>query len=207
MSMEGVKENYAGTFEGRIGFGVRPALILIDFVQAYFEKSSPLYADVDDTLKSALQLRRAAREAGVPVFYTNVEFDPSMKNGGIFARKIKSLEVFSKGNPLGGWPEGMVPGEDEIVLTKQYASAFFGTSLSSTLTSMGCDSLIITGLSTSGCVRATCVDACQHGFIPIVVQEAVGDRHEDVHQANLFDMNAKYGDVVTLQEVLSSLIK
>ena len=204
MSMEGAKENYAGTFEGRIGFGVRPALILIDFVQAYFEKSSPLYADVDDTLKSALQLRRAAREAGVPVFYTNVEFDQSMKNGE-FSRKIKSLEVFS-GNPLGGWPEGMVQ-EDEIVLTKQYASAFFGTSLSSTLTSMGCDSLIITGLSTSGCVRATCVDAVSMNFMPIVVEEAVGDRHEDVHQANLFDMNAKYGDVVTLQEVLSSLIK
>ncbi|QUL39447.1 isochorismatase family protein [Erythrobacter sp. JK5] len=100
---------------------------------------------------------------------------------------------------------GLEPREDELVISKQYASAFFGTSLASTLTANGHDSLIITGLSTSGCVRATCVDACQHGFIPIVVEEAVGDRHADVHRANLFDMNAKYGDVVGKAEVLEHL--
>ena len=205
MSTQDAKSNYAGVFEGRIGFGQKPALILIDFVEAYFAKDSPLFADVEPALAAALQLRDAAREAGAPVIYTNVEFDPAMKNGGVFARKIEALKVFAQGNPLGAWPRGLEPGADELVITKQYASAFFGTSLASTLTSMGCDSLFITGVTTSGCVRATCVDSCQSGFIPIVVEEAVGDRHDDVHQANLFDMNAKYGDVVSLEEALAEL--
>ncbi|MBD2842894.1 isochorismatase family protein [Erythrobacter rubeus] len=197
---EDVESNYAGVFEGRIGFGQRPALILIDFVEAYFAPGSPLFADVDTALTAGIALRDAARDAGVPVIYTNVEFHPSMRDGGVFAKKIGALSSFARGNPLGAWPDGLEPGEDELVITKQYASAFFGTSLASTLTANGHDSLVIAGLSTSGCVRATCVDACQHGFIPIVVEEAVGDRHENVHRANLFDMNAKYGDVVSLAE-------
>ena len=198
--MEDAKSNYAGVFEGRIGFGQRPALILIDFVEAYFASDSPLYADVRPALNAALDLREAARGAGVPVIYTNVAFHPSMKDGGRFAQKIGALASFTHGNPLGRWPKGLEVREDELVISKQYASCFFGTSLASTLTANGHDSLVITGLSTSGCVRATCVDACQHGFIPIVVEEAVGDRHADVHAANLFDMNAKYGDVVSLAE-------
>lgn len=203
MSTEGAKGNYAGVFEGRIGFGLRPALILIDFVEAYFAKDSPLYAGVEPALAAALQLRDAARAAGVRVIYTNVEYHPSMADGGRFAQKIGALRSFARGNPLGAWQSGLEPAADELVISKQYASAFFGTSLASTLTANGHDSLVIAGLSTSGCVRATCVDACQHGFIPIVVEEAVGDRHEDVHRANLFDMNAKYGDVVGLDEALA----
>ena len=202
---EDAKSNYAGVFEGRIGFGRRPALILIDFVEAYFAPDSPLFADVGPALDAALDLRAAARAAGVPVIYTNVVFHPSMRDGGVFARKIPALSSFTAGNPLGDWPEGLEPGEGELVISKQYASAFFGTSLASTLTAGGHDSLIITGLSTSGCVRASCVDACQHGFIPIVVEEAVGDRHADVHRANLFDMNAKYGDVASLAEAKAHL--
>ena len=203
MSAEDVKSNYAGVFEGRIGFGQKPALILIDFVEAYLAKDSPLFADVEPALAAALQLRDAAREAGIPVIYTNVEFHPSMKDGGVFAQKIGALSCFARGNPLGAWPDGLEPADNELVITKQYASAFFGTSLASTLTAAGCDSLIITGVTTSGCIRASCVDACQHGFIPIIPEEAVGDRHEDVHRANLFDMNAKYGDVVGISEVLA----
>lgn len=202
---EDVQSNYAGVFDGRIGFGQRPALILIDFVEAYFAPGSPLYADVRPALDAALALRAVAREAGVPVIYTNVVYHPSMKDGGRFAQKIGALSSFVRGNPLGDWPEGLVPAEDELVISKQYASCFFGTSLAATLTAGGHDSLIITGLSTSGCVRATCVDACQNGFIPIVVEEAVSDRHDHVHQANLFDMNSKYGDVVSLAEAKAHL--
>ncbi|TRD11095.1 isochorismatase family protein [Erythrobacter insulae] len=197
---EDAQSNYAGVFEGRIGFGQRPALILIDFVEAYFAPDSPLFADVQPALDAAIGLRDAARAAGVPVIYTNVVYHPSMRDGGRFAQKIGALASFAKGNPLGNWPAGLEPRADELIISKQYASCFFGTSLASTLAANGHDSLIITGLSTSGCVRATCVDACQHGFIPIVVEEAVGDRHADVHRANLFDMNAKYGDVVSLAE-------
>ena len=104
---------------------------------------------------------------------------------------------------MGAWPDGLEPGADELVVSKQYPSAFFGTSLASTLTAAGIDTLVITGLTTSGCVRATCVDACSHGFIPIVVADACGDRHDDPHNANLFDMNTKYGDVVSEAEALA----
>ena len=95
--------------------------------------------------------------------------------------------------------------KSKLVISKQYPSAFFGTSLASTLTSMGIDTLIHTGLSTSGCVRATCVDCCSYGFIPIIVRDAVGDRHSAPHEANLFDMDAKYGDVVSEAEVVAYL--
>ncbi|KPP92546.1 isochorismatase family protein [Erythrobacter sp. HL-111] len=197
---EDAKSNYAGVFEGRIGFGERPALLIIDMVEAYFDPRSPLYARVEDTLAAAIDLRAAARAAGVPVIHTNVVYHPSMRDGGRFARKVGALANFVRGNAMGAWARGLEPAEDELVVSKQYASAFFGTSLASTLTAAGHDSVVIAGVSTSGCIRASCVDACQHGFIPLVVEEAVGDRHEDVHRANLFDMNAKYGDVVTLAE-------
>ncbi|MEM6828049.1 MAG: isochorismatase family protein [Pseudomonadota bacterium] len=202
---EDLNASYSGVYEGRIGLGKNPALILIDFVAAYFEPDSPLYAGVDDALAAALSLRDAAREAGVPVIYTNVVYHPSLKDGGRFAQKVAPLAGFAQGHPYGAWAPGLEPAEDELVISKQYPSAFFGTSLASTLTAAGHDSLLITGLTTSGCIRATCVDCCSHGFIPIVVEEAVGDRHEDPHRANLFDMNAKYGDVVSLSEAIASL--
>lgn len=199
-------DNYSGVFEGRVGFGKKPALILIDFVEAYFNKDCDLYAGVENALASAIELVEAARKAGILIIYTNVSFHPSMIDGGRFAQKVAPLRNFVAGHPMGNWPEGLSPRENELVISKQYASAFFGTSLASTLTANGNDSLIISGLSTSGCVRATCVDACQHGFIPIVAEEAVGDRHEAVHRANLFDMNAKYGDVVPVAEIHQHLV-
>lgn len=110
-----------------------------------------------------------------------------------------------RGNPLSEYGEGLEPVEGEVVVVKQYASGFFGTSLASTLISLGVDTLIIAGVSTSGCVRATALDACQHGFVPIVVRDACGDRDPKVHEANLFDLDAKYADVVSEQEVLDYL--
>lgn len=198
-------ENYRGAFDGSLGFGEKPALILVDFVQAYFEESSPLYAGADDALSSALRIRGAARAAGIPVFYTNVVYEEGGGNGGVFYRKVPALEVFVAGNPLGNWPEGLQPAKDEVVISKQYPSAFFGTSLADELTKRGIDTLIITGLTTSGCIRATCVDTMSHGFVPIVVADACGDRHAAPHDANLFDMNAKYGDVVNEQTVIDYL--
>lgn len=203
--MGSAQDNYRGAYDNRIGFGERPALILVDFVEAYFDASCPLYADVQPALESALRVRGAARAAAVPVIYTNVVYHPSMIDGGRFAQKALPLEAFRAGSPTGDWASGLEPAADELVISKQYPSAFFGTSLASTLTAAGIDTLVITGLTTSGCVRATCVDACSHGFIPIVVAEACGDRHEDPHEANLFDMNAKYGDVVGEAEALDYL--
>lgn len=198
-------ENYSKAYDNRIGFGRSPALILVDFVEAYFDPDCELYAGVDDALTAALTLRDAARAAGIPVIYTNVVYDEGGTNGGRFFQKAKPLRNFVRGNPMGAWPERLVPAPDEMVISKQYPSAFFGTSLAATLTSRGIDTLLMTGLTTSGCVRATCVDCCSHGFIPIVVREAVGDRHPAPHEANLFDMNAKYGDVVALDDAIAYL--
>ena len=193
---DNLADNYKKAFDNRLGFGARPALILVDFVEAYFARDNPLYAGVDNTLASALRIREAARAAGIAVFYTNVVYHPGGADGGIFFRKVPALEAFITGNPLGAWPAGFEPAADEIVISKQYPSAFFGTSLAATLTAAGIDTLIITGLTTSGCIRATCIDTVSNGFIPIVVADACGDRHEAPHEANLFDMNAKYADVV-----------
>ena len=192
-------------FNNRLGFGSRPALVVIDFCRAYLDPESPLYAGVEEARASCERVLAAARAAGIPVLHTRVEFQPGGADGGMFFRKVRALECFVRGNPLGAYGDGLTPVDDEVVVVKQYASGFFGTSLASTLTSMGIDTLIHTGVSTSGCVRATALDACQHGFVPIVVRDACGDRDPRIHEANLFDLDAKYADVVSEQEVLDYL--
>ena len=128
-------------------------------------------------------------------------YEPGGANGGMFYRKLPALAVFDEGSPLGRWASGIEPRDDEMVVTKQYPSAFFGTGLETELEKLGVDTLIITGVTTSGCVRATCVDAMGYGFAPIIVRDACGDRHDTPHEANLFDMQAKYGDVVDSGDV------
>lgn len=203
--IQDLSENYKKAYDNRLGFGNRPALILVDFVQAYFDPSCALYAGVEDALASALRIRDAARGAGVVVIYTNVVYCSDGSDGGVFFKKAPVLENFVAGNPMGGWPATLKPEDDELVISKQYPSAFFGTSLASTLHFKGVDTLIITGVTTSGCIRATCIDTMSHGFIPIVVADACGDRHEAPHEANLFDMNAKYADVVGEADVIDYL--
>lgn len=203
---EDLDANYARAgYHQRIGFGRAPALLLVDFVEAYFEPSSPLYAGVEGTLASALRVLEAARRARIPVILTNVQYQKGGANGGVFFRKVPALRSFEVGNPLGAWPKGLSPVAGELVISKQYPSSFFGTSLASTLTANGIDTTIITGVTTSGCVRATCIDAVSHGFVPIIVEEAVGDRAEGPHRANLFDMSAKYADVVSEAETIAYL--
>ena len=202
---ESLSDNYKSAYDNRLGFGASPALILVDFVQAYFDDSCPLYADVDDALASALRVRASGRNAGLPVIYTNVVYEEGGADGGVFYQKAPVLENFVAGNPMGNWAEGLAPAGNEIVISKQYPSAFFDTPLALQLHELGVDTLIITGLTTSGCIRATCVDAMCHGFRPMVVADACGDRHEAPHDANLFDMNAKYGDVVGEAEVIEYL--
>jgi maleamate amidohydrolase len=204
-SEEDLLANYKKAYDNRVGFGSRPALILIDFCQAYFEPGNALYSEVDEALESALRVRAAARAAGVPVVLTNVVYHPSGIDGGRFYEKAMPLKNFLKSSPMGAFGPGLEPFDDELIVSKQYPSAFFGTSLASTLTASGIDSVILTGLTTSGCVRASCVDAMSHGFRTAVVAEACGDRHDAPHEANLFDMNAKYADVVGEAEVVAFL--
>jgi len=199
-----LKDNYS-VYDGALGFGQRPALILVDFVQAYFDKDCDLFADVEAELASALRIRDAARAAGIPVVYSNVVYREGGADGGVFFRKAPVLKNFIAGNPMGEWAEGLQPADGELVISKQYPSSFFGTSLAADLNALDIDTLIITGVTTSGCVRATCIDTMSHGFVPIVVADACGDRHEAPHKANLFDMNAKYADVMSEADVIRHL--
>ena len=197
-----LEDNYAGGGFGRaLEPGRRPALIIVDFVMAYLQPGSPLYAGVETTRDYAAQLLRMARTARIPVLHTNVRFQASGRDGGVFFRKLPALACFAEGaDPaLARFDPALEPAAGETVITKQYASALFGTTLSSTLTALGVDTLLIAGVTTSGCIRATALDACQHGFIPWVVRDAVGDRHPAPHEANLFDLQAKYAEVVSLE--------
>lgn len=184
-------------FGSALNFGTRPALLVIDVVQAYLVPGSPLYAPAfQAALESNQRLVLAARQAGVPVIFTGVEYGAHGLDGGLFYRKVGALKCFLKGSPLGQFPPSLQPASDEVVVLKQYASAFFGTSLVATLNSLRIDTLMITGFSTSGCVRATALDALQHGFIPFVVSDACGDRDPKPHESNLFDLQAKYAQVI-----------
>jgi maleamate amidohydrolase len=199
--------NYAGAFDGHLPFGKRPALLIVDFVMAYLEPASPLYAGVEDALASNERLLAAARAAGIPVIFTNVVYQPGGADGGLFYRKVPALKVFDQGSPLGAFPPSLMPRDGERVISKQYASAFFGTPLAASLAELGIDTLLITGLSTSGCVRATALDAMQNGFAPFVIREACGDRHAAPHEASLFDLQAKYAEVISEDAALAHLSK
>jgi maleamate amidohydrolase len=188
--------------------GRKPALIIIDFVNAYVTPGAPLFGDgCVAALEPARRLLAAARSARVPRLHTTVAFQRGGRDGGVFFRKLPALSVFESGRSpqLAAFAPGLEPASEETLIVKQYASAFFATSLASTLTALGVDTLIIAGVSTSGCVRATAVDACQHGFVPLVVREAVGDRSAAAHDANLFDLQAKYAEVMSLDSVLEYL--
>lgn len=194
--------DYAGAGFGlSLTPGERPAMVLIDFVRAYFEKGAELYMGDDSCLHEAAAVLESARSAGIPVVHTKVSFSADGMDGGVFFKKVGALRHFVGDTPLGEIMPEVAPVRGEVVVTKQYASAFFGTSVAATLTAARVDTLVVTGVSTSGCVRATAVDAIQHGFIPLVVREAVGDRDVRPHEANLFDLQAKYAEVLPAADV------
>ena len=197
-------DNYAGVYEGRLQPGHRPALLIVDVVAAYLTQGSALFMEsAAVALASNVRLAAAARAAGVPVIFTNVRYQPDGSDGGVFYRKAPVLKAFVAGSPLGAFPEELTPQEGDRVFTKQYPSAFFGTGLAEALHADGIDTLLITGYSTSGCVRASALDAMQYGFVPLVVRDACADRHEAPHAANLFDLQAKYAEVISEAEALA----
>lgn len=187
--------------------GSRPALVLVDPARAYIDSDCPLYAGVEENVEAMRTLLGAARNAGIPVVVTEVRLRADGADAGIFFKKSGTLVAFCEGSPYGELIEGLEPTADELLVTKKYASAFFGTTLSTYLTAVGVDTVLIAGLSTSGCVRATTLDAMQHGFIPIVVEEAVGDRDSAIHASNLFDMQQKMAEVWPLSRVQEYLVR
>ncbi|KAF1926417.1 Isochorismatase hydrolase [Didymella exigua CBS 183.55] len=199
-------------FAGKVGWGNKPALLLIDVCNAYWTKDSPLDTSANPESAAALvsitRLVGAAREGKVPLIWTRVEYtEPDMSDAGIFYRKAPLLKVFLKGNETGleSWVSGLEPQDSELVIPKRYPSAFFATDLSTRLQLKGIDTLVICGVSTSGCVRASTLDAMCLGYRPIVVSSACGDRSKAVHEANLFDMQAKMADVVPESEAIEKL--
>lgn len=197
----------AAGFGGALQAGSKPALILVDMVRAYVDPQSPLYAHGEAALEKAVLLKAAANAAGIPVVLTNVEYGPQGAEGGQFFRKVPALRNFFKGSPLGAFAAGMEPGAGDVVLTKHYPSAFFGTSLAPMLFAQGVDTAIICGYSTSGCVRATALDALCHGFVPLVVSDASADRDARPHEANLFDIQAKIGNVIDTAAALDLIAR
>ena len=187
-------------FSARVGFGTNPALLLIDFINGFTDTSCPLGSNLDKEIKASRKLLDQFRLKNLPVHFTTTAYEEGFVSAGVFIRKVPSLSHLKLGSPLVDIDDRLAPVEGEVVWTKQYASAFFGTSLASTLVSQNVDTLFIVGCTTSGCVRASGIDSCQNGFRTIVVEEAVGDRSESAHEANLFDLDAKYADVVSLEE-------
>ncbi|MCP3958463.1 MAG: isochorismatase family protein [bacterium] len=188
-----------------VGFGRRPAILVVDVIVGFTDLESPLAADLDSEVEAICRLLDAARGRRVPVFFTTTTYGPDCRDAGYFLSKVPSLETLQHGSR---WVEidprlGRRP--EETVFDKKYASAFFGTALASTLRSLRVDTVLVTGCTTSGCVRASVVDAIQHGFRPIVPRQCVGDRAPEPHRANLLDIHGKYGDVVELDEALEYL--
>lgn len=193
-------------FATRVGYGDNPAVLAIDMARAFCDPSYRVGCDQTPAVKAIAQVLAAARERGAPVFFTTVAYLPDGRDGGWFVKKIPALLELQLDDPAAREIDARIaPVEGELVIAKKYPSAFFQTNLSSLLVAEGIDTLILTGCSTSGCVRATAIDGVSHGYRVIVPEEAVSDRAEGPHYANLFDINAKYGDVVPLAEVLDYL--
>lgn len=192
-------------FGERVGMGDRPALLVIDLVNAFTDPDSKLGSNVDDVLEQTARLLKAFRTYDLPRYFTTVAFEESYGDAGVFIEKVPALEELRLGTDRIEVDDRIAPIDDERVVLKKYASAFFGTDLQSELTTNRVDTLVIVGVTTSGCVRATAVDSLQHGYRTIVPADAVGDRAEGPHRANLLDIDAKYGDVVTTDAVIEHL--
>ena len=193
-------------FGGRQGFGRRPALLVIDMSVGFTSPDSPLHCKLDDAVAAIGQLLEVARAKGLPVVYTTVSYGEGEKAvAKAFIDKVPALLALAEGSPFTEIDPRIAPLPHEPVLNKLFASAFFGTSLQSLLAAHDCDSVLVTGASTSGCVRATAVDVLQNGYRLVIPRGAVGDRNAAAHEQALYDIDAKYGDVISFEESLSWL--
>ena len=192
-------------FLRRLGFGEKPALLIVDFTKGFTNSNSPLGGNLDREIEATRKVLELARKKGLLVVYTTVGYDEGFRDAGIWIKKMPTITYLRLGSDAVEIDPRITPIPGEHVILKKFASAFFGTNLASLLTSQRIDTLIITGCTTSGCIRASVVDALQNGFRPIVPRECVGDRAQAPHEANLFDIDAKYGDVIALEEALEYL--
>lgn len=192
-------------FGGRVGFGRRPAVLVVDF---FYGCTDPAYlggGTVGEAVDRTAALLRTARAAGVPVIYTVTQYRADGRDAGFFGVKVPLLRLLQEGSKAVEIDSRVAPFPEDHVVVKKMASAFFGTPLQGLLAGLGTDTVIVAGCTTSGCVRASVVDACSSGYRVIVPRECVGDRAPGPHEASLFDMDAKYADVAGLDDVLRRL--
>ena len=199
-------------FGGRVGFGSSPALVVIDMAKAWIDPGAPIGSEnVETIVQPIVRVLRAAREARIPVFFTTMAFDPGGREfEGPVGRKLLHMserDSMPRGSASVELDPRLERRDDEVVIEKQRASAFWGTAFGAHLVSRRIDTLIITGCSTSGCVRGTTESAHNENYHTIVVSDAVGDRHDLAHQCNLIDIDLRYGDVVHSDEVIGHLSK
>lgn len=193
-------------FGQSIGFGKNPAIIVIDMMNAFTDENLPLGTNQDLQIENINKLLSTARLKKIPIFFMATYYEEDdFSDAGIWFRKMKGLATLRKNTKETEIDGKIIRLKNEPIIAKRFASSFFGTDLLTRLNSKGIDTTIIVGCTTSGCVRATAVDAIQFGFIPIVVEEAVSDRSENAHKQSLFDLQAKYSDVQNIGQVLSKL--
>lgn len=192
-------------YAARVGFGEHPALLVVDMIVGFTDLRSPLASDLSGPLQATKALLIEARSAQIPIFFSTVTYARDLSDAGVWVRKIPSNRWLVEGSTWVKVDPRLGKRADEVTLVKKYASCFFGTDLITRLTARHVDTLLIAGCTTSGCVRASAVDACSYGLHTIVVEEAVGDRAALPHLASLFDLDAKYADVVKLDAAVAYL--
>ena len=206
MSDDEAKQVYAKARLGAsVTLGTRPAVLVVDFSCGFTDPDCPLGSDLSPEVEATKRLLDVARGKGLPIVFTTIGFDPSGKDGGLWLQKAPALTELELG---GRWVEidpRLDRRDGETVVLKKGASGFFGTNLASILVSQQVDTVILCGATTSGCIRATAIDLLQYGWPTLVPRECVGDRAQAPHEANLFDIQAKYADVVALEDALAYL--
>ncbi len=186
-----------------VTLGTRPAVLVVDFSRGFTDPESTMGSDLTREVEATNRLLAAAREREIPIIFTTIGFEPNLMDGSLWLEKAPGLGELIVG---GKWVEidpRLERREEETVILKKGASAFFGTNLPSILVSQGVDTVIMCGATTSGCIRATAIDLLQYGYPTLVPRECVGDRAQGPHDANLVDIQAKYADVVSVEEALA----
>jgi maleamate amidohydrolase len=188
-----------------VTLGERPAVLVVDFSRGFTDPECTMGSDLTREVEATRRLLASAREREVPIIFTTIGFEPNLKDGSLWLEKAPGLGELIVGGRWVGIDPRLERREEETVILKKGASAFFGTNLPSILVSQGVDTVIMCGATTSGCIRATAVDLLQYGYPTLVPRECVGDRAQGPHEANLIDIQAKYADVVPIEDALSYL--
>jgi maleamate amidohydrolase len=195
----------AQSFGGKVGIGSQPALCIVDFVNGFIDPKVFGGGNIAEAVASTVGLLAAARRCGLPVAFTRVVYAEDGHDRGAFVRKVPALAKLTEHAPDGQIVPELAPRPGELILRKTQPSAFFGTGYADKLRQQGIDTVIVTGCTTSGCVRATVVDAMSYDFRTIVARDCVGDRSLAAHEANLFDMEQKYADLIDSEAIIAML--